>query len=270
MLRNKQAQESWLRTYTILAGVLILLLLVTAGAGLFGADVYDNFVEPKYVEESRAQDLITLILGIPLLMLTVWGVHQERAWAFPLWTGVLAYELYVYAIYAVGGVYNVFFLGYVAVAALSLYTIVGLLSSVDLGWFQGAVRPSLPRRWIGGFFLMILVMFAFLWITSVLTTISTGVQDSGHLIFVFDLIIVLPAFAITAVKLFRGEAVGDLLAGLLLIKFVALCVSITVGQVFRAMAGLPLASELLVIFVALGMIGLLFTALYFRSLLARP
>ena len=82
-----------------------------------------------------------------------------------------------------------------------------------------------------------------------------------------NLIIVLPAFAITAVKLFREAAVGDLLAGLLLIKFVSLCVSITLGQAFRAVAGLPVESELLVIFVVLGLTGLIFTALYFRNLI---
>jgi hypothetical protein len=269
-LRGNQSdtvQRSWMRTYIILAAILIILLLLTAGAGLFGTNIYDKFAPPKYVQESRAQDLITLVLGIPLMVVAVAGVRSKRAWGFPLWTGVLAYELYVYAIYAVGGIYNPFFLGYIAAASLSLYTIIGLLSSVDPDWFQDAVREKFPRRWFGVFFILITVVFAFIWMGQVFNSIATGIQDSGHLIFVFDLMIVLPAFAIAALQLFRKKPFGDLLAGMLLIKFDSLCISIVTGQLFRNMNAIPMESELLGVFIPLGLISLLFTALYFKNLL---
>jgi hypothetical protein len=249
-----------LRLYTLLTGLTIILLLVTAGAGLFGSAIYDDFMP-------RAQDLITLVLGIPLPLIALYGARRERAWSVPLWTGVLAYELYIYAIYAVGGVYNDLFLGYVAVASLSLYTIIGLLSSVNAIHLQQAAQDGLPRRWIGGFFLMIVIVFGMIWIGEVMNSISTGIEPSGHLIFVFDLGIVLPAFAIAAVKLFRKQAFGDLLAGMLLIKFVSLCVSITLGQVFRSSHGLDVESQLLSVFIPLGLIGLGLSALYFRQLI---
>jgi hypothetical protein len=266
MLRDTGIHKKWFRNYTILAALSIAVLLITAGAGLFGSGIYEDFSPPKYVQESRAQDLITLVLGVPLLILAVIGVRRERSWAFPLWTGVLAYELYVYAIYAVGGVYNIFFPGYIAAASLSLYTIIGLLSSVDKEWFQASVREKMPRRWIGSLFLLITTIFAAIWMGQVVNTISTGVIDSGHLIFVFDQMIVLPAFAITAVKLFQNKPFGDLLAGMLLIKFDSLCVAITLGQLFRSKNGIEVESELLGVFIPLGLIGLVFTILYFKNL----
>jgi hypothetical protein len=263
--QNLIEKTTWLRFYTILAGILIILLLVTAGAGLLGTNIYDNFAPPKYVQESRAQDLITLVLGIPLMLVAITAVRKERAWGFPLCTGVLAYELYVYGIYAIGGVYNAFFLGYVAAASLSLYTMIGLLSGVNPNWFQQAISKNLPRRWIGGFFLIITVVFAAIWIGQVMNTISTGVVDSGHLIFVFDLMIVLPAFAITAVKLFRQQPFGDVLTGLMLIKFVSLCMAIVLGQLFRSLNNISVETELLSVFIPLGLIGLVFTGLYFKN-----
>jgi hypothetical protein len=178
----------------------------------------------------------------------------------------MAYELYVYAIYAFGGVYNVFFPGYIAVASLSLYGIIGVLSNVDGEAFQKQVGEKMPRRWIGGFFLLITLIFAAIWIGSVVETIRTGVQDSGHLIFVIDLMIVLPAFAISAVKLFRRQAMGDVLAGTLLIKFDSLCIAIALGQLFRALNGIAVEAELLSVFILLGLIGLGFTWVYFRNL----
>jgi hypothetical protein len=259
-------KRAWLRTATILASMVIVLLLVTAGAGLFGQNVYDAFAPPKYVQESRAQDLISLALGVPLLAAALIAVWRGRAWGFPLWAGVLAYELYVYAIYAFGGVYNIFFLAYIAVASLSLYGIVGVLSGLDGEWFQLSIGEKLPRRLIGGFFLLITLIFAAIWIASVLETIRSGVKDSGHLIFVIDLMIVLPAFAITAVKLFRRQAIGDMLAGTMLIKFDSLCIAIALGQLFRAMNGLAVESGLLSMFIPMGVIGLVFSWVYFKNL----
>jgi hypothetical protein len=265
MLRDIEDKTAWIRNYTLLAVILIILLLVTAGVGLFGSNIYNAFSPPKYVQESRAQDLITLVLGVPFLILAVWGVRRECVWGFPLWTGVLAYELYVYGIYAIGGVYNALFLGYVAVASLSMYTLIGLLSSVNAGWFRTSISEKMPRRWIAGFFLLITIIFAAIWISQVMNTIATGVIDSGHLIFVFDLMIVLPAFAITAVKLFRKKPFGDLLAGMLLIKFDSLCIAIALGQLFRAMNAIEVETGLLGVFIPLGLIGLLFTGLYFKN-----
>ena len=262
-IQSKTEQSVWMKTYTVLAGILILLLLVTAGAGLLSPAIYADFAPPKYVQESRAQDLITLVLGVPLLLLALMGMRKGRAWAVPLWTGVLAYELYVYGIYAIGAVYNVFFLGYIAVAALSIYTMIGLLSSVDVASFGQSMGKQLPRRWIGGFFGVITAVFATIWIGQVMNTISTGIVDSGHLIFVFDLMIVLPAFGITAVKLFRKQTFGDVLAGMLLIKFDSLCISITLGQLFRYLNGITVETGLLGVFIPLGLIGLFFTSIYF-------
>lgn len=266
MLSHQETIHRWKRNYTILAVILISLLMVTAGAGLFGTNIYDAFSPEKYVQESRGQDLITLVLGIPLLVLAIIGVRRERAWGFPLWTGVLAYELYVYGIYTIGGIYNSFFLLYAAVASLSLYTMIGLISSVDKSWFQQSVKDSMPRRWIAGFFFIIVGVFGMIWIGQVINTIKTGVPDSGHLIFVFDLMIVLPAFTITAIRLFQKNPIGDLLAGMLLIKFDSLCISIATGQLLRHLNHIEIEKELLGVFIPLGLIGLLFTLLFFKNI----
>jgi hypothetical protein len=266
-IRNKAKQSTKVQTYTVLAGVLIVLLLVTAVSGLITPHIYANFAPPKYVQESRAQDLITLVLGVPLLLAAVAGAHKALIWALPLWAGVLAFELYVYAIYAVGGVYNVFFLGYVAIAGLSLYSMIGLLGGDITDWLQRSVQANLPRCWIGVFFVAITAVFATIWISQIINTINTGIVDSGHLILVLDLMIVLPAFGVTAVNLFRNQAFGDLLAGMLLIKFNSLCIAITLGQLFRYLNDISVESGLLGIFGLLGVIGLAFTAIYFKGLL---
>ncbi len=255
----------WKRNTSILAVLTAATLAVTAAAGLFGANMYDPFAPAKYVQESRAQDFITLGLGVPLLLAALWDLHKEKPWAIPLWVGVLAYELYVYAIYAFGAVYNIFFPAYLAAASLSLYTLIRLLCGCNTVALQQSLGETLPRRWIAVFFVLITLIFAVIWLGSVMNTIATGVVDSGHLIFVIDLVVVLPAFGIAAYKLWQREPLGDLLAGLLLIKFDSLCIAITLGQLFRSLAQLPVEAQLLSVFIPLGLIGLGFTAIYFRK-----
>jgi len=264
------SRATWVRTHTILVSILIVLLVVTAATGLLGRDIYEPFALPKYIQESRAQDLITLALGVPLLVVGLLGLRCDRAWAVPLLTGVLAYELYVYALYVIGGIYSALFLPYVAVTSLSLYGIIGLLVGVDAARLQRLARPSLPRRWIGAFFAIIALVFAIIWIGQVITTIRTGIVDSGHVIFCIDLVIVLPAFGIAAVKLFRREAFGDVLAGLLLLKFDSLCLSIALGQLFRSMASIEIEAGLLGVFIPLGVVGLIMTSLYLNALRPTP
>ena len=256
--------KKWKRNTTILAILLILILVVTASAGVFGSNVYDPFAPPKYVQESRVQDLITLILGVPLLLFALWGLHNNKYWCLPLWTGVLAYELYVYAIYAFGAVYNVFFPLYIAAASLSIFLIIRLLGSSNYFGLQQTLGEGLPRSWIAGFFICITLIFTLIWSGSVMNSIKTHVVDSGHLIFVIDLMVVLPAFGISAYKLWQREPLGDLLAGLMLIKFFSLCVSICAGQLFRSLAHLSMETGLLSVFIPLGLISLIFLGIYFR------
>ena len=90
MIRSKNETSKSARNLTLLSESLIIVLLITAGAGLFGSGIYENWSPAKYVQESRAQDLISLVLGVPLIILATLAVRREKAWGLPLLSGVLA------------------------------------------------------------------------------------------------------------------------------------------------------------------------------------
>lgn len=64
-----------------------------------------------------------------------------------LWPGALFYLAYTYVHYLVGAPFSALFLGYVAIVALSAYTTIGLVASIDRDTarqrLSGAVRPRL-------------------------------------------------------------------------------------------------------------------------------
>jgi hypothetical protein len=268
LLENNETavKITWKKLFVIMTSIIIGALLISAIFGLFGKNVYEGFAPAKYVQESRAQDLITLVLGVPLLGAALFGLLKDRAWAYPLYLGVLAYELYVYLIYTLGAIYNPLFPFYMLITGLCIYSMIGILGNLNKSSFQEMINPSLPRRWTAIFFLMLVIIFAFVWMSQVMVSIQTGIADSGHFIFVIDLTVVLPAFAIAAVHLLHKTELGDVLAGMLLIKFDSLCISIALGQWFRAMNQISVESGLLFIFIPFGLISMVLTGFYFKNI----
>ena len=254
-----------MRKYIAITTVLIVFLFITALMGFFGKGVYDYWSPVEYVQESIAQDLITLVLGIPLLIIAIFAVSRKRYSGIPLWIGVLAYELYVYLIYSFGGVYNYLFPAYIAVSSLSLYIIIGLFKNINLCSFSDSIKKNLTRLLIAVFFVFIVIVFGVIWLSQIIESIISKQIPQGHLIFVIDLMIVLPAFGIAAVKLLKKNSFGNLLAGVLLIKFDSLCISIALGQIFRYLNKIEIEASLFFVFIPLGLISLFLTTLYFKG-----
>ena len=165
----------------LLTSLIALLALVAAGLGVqpaAGAESYPftsirgETVEisghPLYtydsvsiVAQAVAQDWVTLLLGIPLLIVGGWMTRHGRLRGRLLLTGTLGYFLYTYASYAFGSAFNVLFLVYVALFSLSLFAFTIGMMQLPVDELAASVSPRLPRRGIalflfaiGGFLLL--------------------------------------------------------------------------------------------------------------------
>ena len=93
------------------------------------------------------QDVFNLAVGLPILVGVLWLARRGSLIGLLLWPGALFYLAYTYVHYLVGAPFSALFLGYVAVVALSAYTTIGLVASIDCDTVRqrlsGAVRPRL-------------------------------------------------------------------------------------------------------------------------------
>src|SRR6266545_4444309 len=114
----------------VMSLVVAALMAVTSVAGLSfgGAGLY--VVDPKYLPAFVAQDLLNLLVGLPLLLGSLWLVRRGALIGLLLWPGALFYVLYDYGFYVLGAPFNVFFLPYLVLMKLSAYTMIGILVSV--------------------------------------------------------------------------------------------------------------------------------------------
>lgn len=217
--------------YTLSLVVAILMIIVSAAglilgsAGLYGAD-------PKLalgVTEAEAgllvpgllgQDAFNLVVGVPLLLGSMWLARRGSLVGLLFWPGVLFYVLYWYVLYLVGAPFSVLFLLYVPLVTLSAYASIALVSSIDGEQVRRRLAAVVPARIVGG----ILVVLALLTLAQdasgvFLTALAgnTPVDPAARHAWIADLAVDAPAALVGGVLLWRRKTLGYVAgAGLLL------------------------------------------------------
>jgi hypothetical protein len=253
-----------LKPYLILAGILAVLMLITAFAGTFFPAIYSDFTRPQRVAESQGQDVVTLFIALPLLLVAARLTRRGDVRGPLFWVGALGYVLYVYLIYAYGGLYNILFPTYVAIMGLCIFSIIGVLNGVDADAVHAHVKASALRKVVAAYFLGTVLLLTFIWGAAVTNAIITKTPDEGTLIYVTDLAFVLPVFALAGVWLWQRKPWGDVLAGVMLVKAVTLGLSIAVGQVIAYAQGVGGDLFLAAFFGAFTVVGIITAGLYLK------
>jgi len=169
-----------------------------------------------------AQDIINLMLGLPILLGSLWLARRGALIGLLLWPGALFSELYTYALYAIGAPFSALFLPYVALMALSAYTMIGLVASIDGAQVRQRLTDAVPARVVGG----ILVGLAGLTLAQdaggALVTALAGGAPSNPLaqhVWIVDLALEVPAMLIGGVLLWRRATLGYVVGAGLLFQF---------------------------------------------------
>ena len=243
-----------LTPYYLMSSLIVALLVVAAGAGVITrAQIYTPFLSPTLVAFQFFQDLLSLVLS-PCLLAVMILTRRGSLRAFVIWNGLLIFVLYYYSFYVLDPVYTVYYPLYLALIGLPAYTLLGLLTAVDLKAFAAAVDKRFPARLLAAI-LAVTVLFAPIWLMLMIQGIKMQQPPEAFLVFVFDLCFLIPACIYTAVKTWQRQAVGYLLAGPLLLKAALSGVLLFGGEILKTQLGLPLAPEQLVMYTFLAVCG---------------
>lgn len=224
------------RTFTTARGATVHLY----GSGLYKLDTVFS------AAGQRGTDLITLVLGVPLLLACLALYRRCSLRAALLLVGVFTYFLYVYASLALGCAFNELFLVYVALFAGSLYAMILLFRSIRLEALSAETVERLPRRGPSAFMLFSGVVVLVVWLQPVVTALLNGdapARTEGYTTAVthaLDLAIIAPAVFICAALLLRRRPLGYLFAFPLLGIIVLLGPAIAAQTVAQVRAGVDL------------------------------
>jgi len=255
--------------------IAILLAIATAG-GIFISGLYrDN---PYFVAQAIGQDFISLIVVLPALIITAFLASRGSPRARIIWLGVLIYLVYTYVVAAFDVNFNLLFLVYVALLGCSLYALIGGLVTANLPGIKEYSTEKTPVKAISIYLAVLAILFYFLWLREIVPALMAGeipqsIQDNGtptNAVHVLDMAWILPAFGITAISLWRKQALGYTLAGALLSYGVLLTLAILSMVASMIRSGYPVTVRQVVIFGTLFAFSLGMLIWFMKSLKSPP
>lgn len=282
-----------IRTLSILSVLIAIGALIAASVGLAsypsGTDVPPSFVSlygevvpldgnGLYARDSvscaaqaRGQDVVTLAIGIPLLLIGTYLVRRGSLHGKMLQAGALGYMLYTYASYSYLSMYNSLFLLYVALFGLSLFAFILAFRSFGEREVADSLKAWYPRRFLGGYLIGMGVLLALMWIGRIVPALMEGLAPVGieHyttlVIQASDLGVVVPAAIVTGVLMIRRSALGATLGAVLFIKLVTMAMALFAMMVMMHLSGVRLAIAEVVIFSVLLVVGIVASVVMFLS-----
>lgn len=112
--------------------------------GLYDYDTVSSTTQMK------GNDLITLVVGLPLLAISTWLAFRGSLRGKLLLAGTLGFCLYTYMSMSMLAACNALFLVYVALFALSLYAFILSRLAIDVAALPQHFSPRLLHRWTAG------------------------------------------------------------------------------------------------------------------------
>jgi hypothetical protein len=252
------------------------LLAVASGCGVFVHGLYRD--TPYFAMQAVAQDFISFTIVFPTVVISAFLASRGSRRAQLVWLGALVYLVYSYTIDAFVVRFNRMFLVYVALLGCSLYALIGGLASFNLAWVKASFTYHIPLKMVSTFLAVLALLFYALWLREVVPALLVGtappsVQQNGtatNAVHVLDMAWMLPAFLISAIKLWRKEPFGFVLAGAALSFVVLLALAVLSIVAFFVHAGHPVAGPEVVVFVVVFALSLGLLISYLKGLQPRP
>ena len=265
-----------------LASFIILLALFAAGMGVFwqgtgesypfetlrgetvmirGHGLY-RFDTVNSSSQEVAQDVVTLLIGIPLLFTGILLARKGTMRGQLLLTGALGYFLYTYGAMCFLTAFNPLFLVYVALFSMSLFGFILSMMSLDVDEVTRHISDGFPRRAIATYFIIVAVFLTLAWLGLVASPSLTWTPPNGlesaitMVIQALDLGVIVPTSLITASLLLKKQPWGYALASVMLLKILTMGTALIAMIVNQLLEGVQIDPVTSVIFALISLAGI--------------
>lgn len=221
--------------------------------------------------QMQANDLVALVLGLPLLALSFWLTLRGSLRGRILLAGTLGFILYTYITMAFGAHYNALFVVYVALMSLSLFAFVLVMMSFDIESLPAHFSDKLPRGWIAGLLFFAAAFLSLAWLGRIAATFTPDAIPSlenttSMFIQAMDLGIIVPVCLLSGILLLRRHPWGYLLASVGLMKFLTMGTAVSLMALNMARVGVPVSPVEVVVFPAIALANLVMVALLLKNI----
>ncbi|MTI59321.1 MAG: hypothetical protein FH762_04895 [Firmicutes bacterium] len=239
---------------------------------IYGKGVYRN-MSVLAAPDGIAQDYVTLILAIPLLIISFFWAKKDSLKGNLLLAGVLFYFLFTYLLYMVLIMYNELFLLYVVLTSLSFFAFALTVMPLNVKDLVVSFKQELPVRFIGGFLIFISVLVGLNWLGRIVpplldgSLIPQGIEHYTTLpVQGLDLAFVLPIVFLSGVLLIKRKALAYLLAPIFVNFLVIMLLAISAKLVGQSLQGTVGVFPLMMVFLIFSFTAVISSILIMKNI----
>jgi hypothetical protein len=256
----------------MLSGVVAVLGAIASLASVLHPQVYRDAMTLRV--QAHGQDWVTLVIGVPLLVVSLVFSVRGSLRAQLVRLGALAYFLYTYVSYTFGAAYNDLFLLYVAILSFSFFAFVLGMMALDVRDIRFRFSERTPEKIVAIYFLVFGLLIAFQWLSEILPAIvarqlpDTIVATRVYTLVIqaLDLGLVIPLLILTGILLWRRKPWGYALAGLLLVKVSMLGLAVISMMFFMARAANPVPLGQVILFAVITVLAVALSVVFLWNL----
>lgn len=268
------------KTVSLLVFCIVILSLIASLIGIFSSkssdqnefkSIYGETIElygkglyhhdsVSVVSQGIAQDIVTVLLAIPLLLISLYLSRKGLMKGKLLLAGTLGYFLYTYISYVFLWMYNPFFILYVTIMSASFFAFTLTMMSFDIENLSSYFDKRLPVKFIGGFQIFFSIVIGMLWLGRIVPSLMNGTPPIGleHyntlVIQGLDLGFIVPLAFLSGVLIIKRKPFGYLLSSVIIMKGITLGTAITAMIIGMAYAGVPISFVEILMFPSISLI----------------
>ncbi len=248
--------------FTTLRGETVMI----RGHGLYQFDTVNSS------SQELGQDIVTLLIGIPLLIAGTVLSRRGSLRGQLLLTGALAYFLYTYASMSFLTAFNPLFLVYVALFSLSLFGFIRAMMELNPQAVASRASILFLRRTIAIYFLVVAAFLTLAWLGLVVPAMISGSAPAGlesavtMVIQALDLGVIVPASVITALLLLQRRAWGFVLSLVVLLKILTMGAALMSMMAVQLLSGVAIDPVVSAGFAAISLTGMVLAILALRCI----
>lgn len=194
-----------------LAATLVTLMAAQSALGLVMPTQYrdTDWIKAAWF----GNDVITLVIVVPLAIATRWAATFRSTRAELLWMGAVGYAVYNYAFYLFGAALNTFLPLYVMTLGVAIVTLTSGLAHLDPIAVKAGFRDVVPSRAIGVYLVFLAcgltIVWIAIWAAYVFAGRSTPVDpEAFKIVAAVDLLWLVPSLAAGGVLLWMRRPWG--------------------------------------------------------------
>ena len=261
------------------AVVLSLVVVVSAAAASLTTLVWRGsvpdpspaFIGNRVLAEARGWSAATLLVAIPLAIISLRAACRGSLRGRLVWLGGLAYFVYTYLELAVSLPFTALYLLYVAAFACAIPALVIVAASLDVAELPVVFGDRVPRLRIAILSILLASLLAIAWLKSIGSQTLAGAfgwpvgeHAVEHVVHALDLGLQVPLGIATGAMLLRRSPAGLLLAAIMLVNVVCMGAALT-AMVLWSTADAGTGTWSAAPFAVVWLLGVTLAVVFFRS-----